>query len=108
MTAIARIWITALYDQDDSHSIAAEATNMARAEEHLDAAGVVYSRQRLQNGTVDLSFDVSLDDAIDALRGLRSAGVSYGTIDIEGTSESDPRIDALESFDPQVIISVEV
>lgn len=108
MTATARIWITALYDQDDSRAIAEEATNMARTEEYLDARGIDYTRQRLQNGTVDLSFDVPLEDAVEALRSLKVAGIGYGTIDIEGAPADDPRIDAIEAFDADVVISVEV
>ena len=108
MREIARLWITALYDQDDSSAIAAEATNMAAAEAFLDDRGLDYSRQRLQNGTVDLSVDLPLGDALALLRALRGAGISYGTLDIEGAPADDPRLDAIEAFDPHLIISVEV
>lgn len=108
MREIARLWITALYDQDDSSAIAAEATNMAAAEAFLDDRGLAYARQRLQNGTVDLSVDLPLDDALGLLRALRAAGISYGTLDIEGAPADDARLDAIEAFDPHLIISVEV
>ena len=108
MSAIARLWITALYDQDDSSAIAAEATNMAAAEAFLDARGLDYHRQRLQNGTVDLSVELPLDDALPLLRALRDAGIGYGTLDIEGAPADDARLDAIEAFDPHLVISVEV
>jgi hypothetical protein len=106
-TATARIWITALYDQDDSGAIAQEALNMAKAERHLDGRGIGYHRQRLQNGTVDLSFDVPLERALGELQALKKATVHYGSVDIEGAPEDDPRIDALLDFDPDLIVGTE-
>ena len=108
MTATARLWITALYDQDDSRAIAAEAENMAKAESFCEQRDIEFSRSRLQNGTVDLSIDGRLDDALALLKELRAAGIAYGSLDIEGVADNDPRIDALEAFDPHLIISVEV
>jgi hypothetical protein len=108
MSATARLWITALYDQDDSRAIAQEATNMAKAEEFLEASGRAYHRQRLQNGTVDLSVELALDELLPFLGELRSAGIAYGSLDVEGVADSDPRLDAIEAFDPHLIVSVEV
>lgn len=108
MSATARLWITAFYDQDDSRAIASEAENMAKAEEFMERRGLAYHRSRLQNGTVDLSVEVPLDEAIELLTDLRRAGVAYGSIDAIDVAEDDSRLDALLSFDPHLILSVEV
>lgn len=108
MAATARLWITALYDQDDSRAIAKEAENMAKAEEFMERRGLPYSRQRLQNGTVDLSVEVPMDEALPLLRELKRAGIFYGSIDAFDIAEDDPRLDALLSFDPHLILGVEV
>lgn len=108
MAATARLWITALYNQDDSREIAREAENMAKAEEFMDQRGLPYHRSRLQNGTVDLSVEVPLDEALPLLRELKRAGIFYGSIDAIDVAEDDSRLDALLSFDPHLILSVEV